>query len=316
LYYKQGKFEQAYAMQAKYHAAKEEIFTEEARNAEMLLNIKLETQRLKNEAELAKSEKEKADILIEKQRQELAAANELEQVNKELKRLNREKTELMGITAHDMKNPIAAILFSVEIGLDLLERQKYDRLESQFERIYRTARRQSVIITQLLDDNALETGNFTIMMQDCHLIATARSSMKAYLHAAEQKSITITESFTMIENDTISADPSVLRQIMDNYLSNALKFSEEGSSIEIGVCSAGDALRYYVKDSGQGLSEQDKTKLFKKFARLSAQPTAGESSTGLGLSIAKRFAEAMNGKVGCDSEQGKGATFWCEFPKV
>src|SRR5690606_24957799 len=78
----------------------------------------------------------------------------------------------------------------------------------------------------------------------------------------------------------------------------------------------GGVVRVEIQDQGPGLSEADRQRLFQKFARLSAQPTGGEHSTGLGLSIVKKLVEAMNGRVWCESEQGRGATFIIEFPAV
>ena len=103
---------------------------------------------------------------------------------------------------------------------------------------------------------------------------------------------------------------------MENLVSNALKFSPPDKNIYIQTGFSEKGVRIKIKDEGPGLTEQDKKRLFGKFQRLSAQPTHGESSIGIGLSIVKKYTEAMGGKVWCESEQGNGAEFILEFDSV
>jgi len=103
-------------------------------------------------------------------------------------------------------------------------------------------------------------------------------------------------------------------QVLENLVSNAVKYSPPGRDIFVRLQRHAQVVRVEVQDQGPGLSAEDQKKLFGKFARLSAKPTGGEHSTGLGLSIVKKMVEAMNGKVWCESEPGHGATFIVEFP--
>ena len=112
----------------------------------------------------------------------------------------------------------------------------------------------------------------------------------------------------------IFLDKMALRQILDNLISNAVKFSPFSKKIYFKMHGDGEKITFSIKDEGPGLTEDDKLKLFGKFNRLSAQPTGDENSTGLGLSIAKKLTEAMNGKIRCESEAGQGAEFIVEFP--
>jgi signal transduction histidine kinase len=109
-------------------------------------------------------------------------------------------------------------------------------------------------------------------------------------------------------------DPSITVQVLENLVSNAVKYSPPGKNIFVRLKKQPSVARMEVQDEGPGLSAEDQKKLFGKFARLSAKPTGGEHSTGLGLSIVKKMVEAMNGKVWCESELGRGATFIVEFP--
>ena len=111
-------------------------------------------------------------------------------------------------------------------------------------------------------------------------------------------------------------DPNITRQVLDNLISNAIKYSPPGKPVSVRLLQTESAVRCEIQDEGPGLSDTDQQKLFGKFARLTAQPTGGEHSTGLGLFIVKKLVTAMNGKVWCESELGKGATFVVEFGTV
>jgi signal transduction histidine kinase len=114
----------------------------------------------------------------------------------------------------------------------------------------------------------------------------------------------------------VEADVGYITQIVENLLSNAIKFSPARKNIFIDVAGNDDKVTVMVKDEGPGMTEDDKKKLFNKYQKLSARPTANESSTGLGLSIVKKFVEAMNGRIWCESEEGKGVSFFVEFAKA
>jgi signal transduction histidine kinase len=106
-----------------------------------------------------------------------------------------------------------------------------------------------------------------------------------------------------------------LRQVVDNLISNAVKYSPPGSRVTVTVETSGDSgWRINVADEGPGITPADRKKLFKDFARLSARPTGGEKSIGLGLAISRRVVEAHGGKIGVDSEPGRGANFWFTLP--
>jgi signal transduction histidine kinase len=173
------------------------------------------------------------------------------------------------------------------------------------------------IIMKLLDVNKIESGGYELYCTPTSLDVLERQ-VQGYQVRAAQKAIQL--SYEFIEA-SIYADALALQQVFDNLISNAIKYSPEWSKIWIRtlrqVNPSGSAMvRIEIQDEGPGLTEQDKTKLFTKFARLSAKPTGQESSTGLGLSIVKRLVDEMNGQVWCESEHGKGATFIVELPEA
>jgi signal transduction histidine kinase len=161
--------------------------------------------------------------------------------------------------------------------------------------------------------------------------------MVEYSPQATAKNILLHLDFQPASNLVIT-DQQAMIQVLDNIISNAVKYSPNDKQVFVRVLRhssvvsgrssndtaqritneqlTNDFLRIEVQDEGPGISEEDMKKLFGKFARLSAQPTGGEHSTGLGLSIVKKMVEAMNGRVWCESELGKGATFIVELPQI
>jgi two-component system sensor histidine kinase/response regulator len=109
-------------------------------------------------------------------------------------------------------------------------------------------------------------------------------------------------------------DRAAILQILDNLISNALKYSPPKTTVHVHTLPEREHVVVSVRDEGPGINEEDQKKLFQKFSRLSARPTGGESSTGLGLAIVKRLAEAMSGTVQCHSVPGSGATFSLRLP--
>ena len=112
----------------------------------------------------------------------------------------------------------------------------------------------------------------------------------------------------------VRADPNRLSQVMDNLISNAVKYSPPGSVVRVQVEHGQEGWRFAVSDQGPGISEGEQKKLFQNFSRLSSRPTGGEKSTGLGLAITRRLVEAHGGKIGVISASGAGTTFWFTIP--
>ncbi|MBD1208050.1 MAG: PAS domain S-box protein [Ignavibacteria bacterium] len=234
---------------------------------------------------------------------------------RELVQLNNEKTEFLGIAAHDLKNPLAGILSSAEI----LECQFADEPSKKrlISMIISASDQMLDIITNLLDVNRIESGMVSINIQPVNM-EILDSIVEEYQSRAAQKGIIIHYDNQRREPIWALADKQSLRQVFDNLLSNAVKYSPQWKPIWVRVLhritADGHKVRLEVQDEGRGVSEEDKKMLFGKFARLSAQPTGGENSTGLGLSIVKKLVELQHGKVWCESTFGLGATFIVELP--
>ena len=235
----------------------------------------------------------------------------------ELVLLNKEKDEFLGIAAHDLKNPLAGILSSAEI----MERYFTDDSTQRFTNMIISASGQMMdIITNLLDVNRIETGMLSLHFEPVNLEILDRM-VEEYQARATEKGIIVHYESPEQDRAWVQGDKQSLRQIFDNLISNAVKYSPQWKNVWVRVLHTSSepdrTLRVEIQDEGPGITEEDKKKMFGKFARLSAQPTGGENSTGLGLSIVKKLVEMHNGKVWCESEADKGipgATFIVELP--
>ena len=250
---------------------------------------------------------------VKQRTEELRKSNEeLKEANETLVELNKEKNEFLGIAAHDLKNPLGSIQGFSEIILTD-ENISREETEEYSKIIFDTSQRMFTIIKSLLDVNAIEQGKVSLIIDKVDLQDNLNEVIEANIERAKNKNINLL--YNVVGQNTIGlADKDSITQILDNLVSNAIKFSPKGKNIFVTLEQRGEFLRCTVKDEGPGLSEEDKKKLFGKFVKLTARPTGGEHSTGLGLSIVKKLIEMMKGEVWCESELGKGAAFICEIP--
>lgn len=250
---------------------------------------------------------------------DLATKNtELTESLQKVRELSNEKDEVLGIVAHDLKNPLQVIREYAEMCSEDDEMDAGMR-KTMLKSVVKTSNRMFDIIKNLLDINALERGAITLSAINFPIGAIVGFVVEDYRSRAEAKNITL----HLEESKGLKAfaDETMTIQVVDNLISNAVKYSPHGKNIYVKIQdhlangANNQTIRIEIADEGPGISEEDMQKLFGKFARLTARPTGNEHSTGLGLSIVKKIVEAMNGKVWCESELGNGATFVVELPK-
>lgn len=245
---------------------------------------------------------------------ELEASNAaLQSTNMELTALSAENRELISIVAHDLRNPLTAIIGVTEALINDTSMVNPEGA-SFVERIGLSAEQMVNIVNRLLEIDRLESGALEPHPELCNPVLIIETVVNTYMLQAAKKFITLHTSNEGVL--TVFADSYMLYQILDNLVSNAIKYSPHRKNIFVRIASLDHQIRIEVQDEGPGLNEDDKKKLFGKFTRLSARPTGGEHSTGLGLNIVKRMIEVMNGKVWCESDLGKGATFIVELPST
>jgi signal transduction histidine kinase len=240
------------------------------------------------------------------------ALTEVSEGNARLKKLDAEKNEFLGVAAHDLKNPLNIVMgFAEMIANGRSGGSDRDREDARY--IIEAAERMITLITQLLDVNAIEQGRFPLELEVCDLGQISAKVAATYETAAARKRISLYAAGPILPA-WVLADSKAAYRILDNLLSNAIKYSPPGGDVFVRMRNSPDCVVWEVQDQGAGLTLADQAKLFQKFTKLSARPTGGESSTGLGLSIVKMLAVQMSGSVECRSTPGEGATFSVKLP--
>jgi two-component system sensor histidine kinase/response regulator len=237
----------------------------------------------------------------------------LKQTRDRLKRIAEDKDELLGILAHDLKNHLGGMQMSAQLLYDRTTQLGDSRLARMSVNILDASNQMFSYVREFLANAAAETG-YALKLEPLSISSAASSAVKRYAEAARRKSLRFHEDYSK-ENPLVPADKGALDQVIDNVVSNAVKFSQPDKSIWLSIVSTGDGwTEFRIRDEGPGCDEHDLENMFTRYRRLSAKPTAGEPSTGLGLSIAKRHMNEMHGELRCESQLGQGATFILSFP--
>lgn len=232
--------------------------------------------------------------------------------NEQLSLLNHEKQRFMDIASHDLQLPLSAICMLSEalIKKDIPADSQSTR--QLYEMIHQASLEMKSLLANYLSANLSETGTLQLLLTEIDLNKLARDIADRYIPAAAKKNIQlqVAESKPVL----VLTDRECCTHIIDNLISNAVKYTEQGKNIQVSVKSnAGEAV-INVVDQGPGIRKEDRHRLFKRFQKLSARPTGGELSTGLGLSIVKYLAEQLHGNIQVESEPGKGSTFSVYLP--
>jgi ligand-binding sensor domain-containing protein/signal transduction histidine kinase len=250
------------------------------------------------------------DLVRQKERTE-AALRETERQKEIALEADNLKTEMLSIAAHDLKTPLQSIIGFAELTAAL---PGLPANVSEFpDHCGRAARRMVEIIDRLLDAAAIEQGKLVLERKAVDLGRLALAQAGIHQRMAESKKQRI--HVEVEDGCLVQGDESSLRQVIDNLLSNAIKFSPPRRSVWVSVRKDAASTVLEVRDEGPGLTPADRERLFGRFQRLSARPTGGESSTGLGLSIVKQLVELQHGRIRAESEgPGKGSRFVVELP--
>ncbi len=233
----------------------------------------------------------------------------------QLRELDVLKDRFMQIAAHDLKSPLGTI----GMGLQILGDAVADRDEAgqEIERVlqmmeFAVATMRS-IIDDYLDLQTIKAGRLELDLQSIQLNHQLESVLDQFRPYADSKSIAL-EADLDPALPRISGDPDRLAQVINNLISNAIKFTPRGGQVVARTRGNGGSLRLEVSDSGPGIRPEEVPLLFQEFTRLSNRPTGGEKSSGVGLAIARYLIEAHQGRIGVHTQPGQGSTFWVELP--
>ena len=252
----------------------------------------------------------------EKHRKEYEATREknleLEQLVQKLDTINEEKDHYISIISHDLRDPLSAIYGITDLVLSEPDTTSKEELLEYVTSINQSATKVLKILKHLLRINEIESGKLEVHPEKLNLVSVLSSVINDYKHRADAKSIVI--NFESKIDYEILGDKSSLNSVFSNLISNAVKYSPKNKNIFIITTYKDGYVQVEIKDEGPGLTMKDKEKIFQKFAKLSARPTGGEDSIGLGLSLVKKLVNINNGSVWVESEHGKGAAFFVRLP--
>jgi signal transduction histidine kinase len=263
---------------------------------------------------------ERANMRLEekvaKRTQQLLAAKErLENQSERLKSANAFKGEVLGTVAHDLKNPLGVILGRAEILKELLAKKAFSEKQAadQIEHIRQSARRLTAMVEELIADARADAVDISVRAYklDLGVLVSEVSEHNRKLALAKDQDLCV----AVAPDLRVDGDTERLREAVDNLISNAVKYSPPGGRIDVTLTREDGEALIRVADKGPGLSPEDEDRVFGRFQRLSAKPTGGESSTGLGLSIAKRIIDLHKGRIFVESRgPSGGAVFAIALP--
>ncbi len=236
----------------------------------------------------------------------------LKSQNKSLEELNKLKNAFVGMAAHDLRNPLSIICMLTQLMIMDKNTLTPEIIEKKLNMIRNSGKRMLSLINNLLDVTAIESGNLKLNIKPGSLKTLVSERIQIFEIGAREKEIQINS--TLADIDDFLFDPNYIAQVIDNLITNALKFSESNKNVYVTLGREGPNAKISVRDEGPGISKEDQEKLYGAFQKLTAQPTAGEKSTGLGLAIVKKVIEAHKGEISVESELGAGATFSFTLP--
>ena len=242
------------------------------------------------------------------------AEEAIAQKNARLVELDREKNQLLGMAAHDLRNPLSVVSTASTFLLNDASRNLPEAKRAEFlRRINSVSTFTLKLIDDLLDVAKIEAGRLDLELKEEDLCALIEDSLTLNRILADNKSIRL--DFTPERGlPLLRFDRGKIEQVMDNLISNALKFSERDTVVAVRVSRVKGAVVISVRDQGQGIPAEELDRLFEPFSRTSVRSTAGEKSTGLGLAICRKIVEGHGGRIWAESEVGNGTTFSVSLP--
>jgi len=231
----------------------------------------------------------------------------------QLSKANAAKDRFLGMCAHDLRNPLSSIRGLAE----LMDENAIGSLTAEQKEVVQTIHSASQsmlqLVNELLDVATIESGHLKLDKEPTSVVEIVERSVYLSNIEAAKKSTRI-ELLKAASDPMVEIDRNKIRQVIDNLINNAVKYSPKGSVITVVIHSDDSVAGFAVRDNGPGIPESERHKLFKHYGRLSAQPTGGEKSIGLGLAICRKIVEAHNGTIGVENIEGRGCEFYVSLP--
>lgn len=244
---------------------------------------------------------------------QLAVIVEKGRLYQQLIELNQLKNKFLGIAAHDLRSPIGNIKSYAQLFLNDYLGEVSDQQREILVRMERICETMLTLINDLLDVSAIEAGHLELRPRQVALVEFLSECRAANAPLAKAKDMQLALDLAP-DLPRVTMDPDRISQVIDNLVTNAIKYSRPGTVVTLRARRVDDEVAIAVQDQGQGIPAAEIPMLFTDFGRTSVRPTGGEKSIGLGLAIVKRIVEAHGGRVGVESRVGVGSTFEFTLP--
>lgn len=236
---------------------------------------------------------------------------------KEAERANSVKSEFLASMSHELRTPLNAILGFAQMlqyaSVDTPEESKMEYLNS----IISGGNHLLHLVNEVLDLARIEANQLELYPEETDIHAVIRQCIELTMPIARQKGIEVSVDLKDDEPHLVMTDEFRVKQCLLNLLSNAVKYNQEAGSVTVNAeARPGDVLRIYIADTGRGIEPDELPHLFQMFRRLQVDAKTTREGSGIGLTVAKHLIERMGGRIGVESEQGKGSVFWVDLPMV
>jgi Signal transduction histidine kinase len=238
---------------------------------------------------------------------------ELQEQSKQLEELFQERHQMLSVVSHDLKGPFNRVFALIQL-MNLSQENLSEEQKDYLGKIHQIVVDGLGMIRNLLDNRRLEAKGIDLVPERLNMSAIVGSLVKNSKALAQKKKINLV--FEAPPQVWVMTDKLYVNRVFENLISNAMKFSPADKSVFVKVTELENEVEVSVRDEGPGISAEDQTKLYQKFQQLTARPTGGESSTGLGLSIVKSFLDKLEGTIQCTSEIDRGAMFSVRLKKI
>ena len=243
-----------------------------------------------------------------------ARANELA-----LRQANQQMEEFLGMISHELKTPLTSIKGNTQLAVRQLKNslQSLEKILGLYEGAEQQSRRLNRLVDDLLDVSRVRAGYLDLQLAACDLSSIVLQSVEAQRHAWPNRTITLDDED--LQTASVNADADRIAQVMMNYLTNALKYSDEDQPVQVSLQKQGGQVRVLVRDHGPGLSAEQRAYIWERFRRIPdievhSSYFHSNEGLGLGLFISKTIIEQHSGQVGVDSTPGEGSAFWFTLP--
>lgn len=234
----------------------------------------------------------------------------LENANRELKKTDELKTQFLNVASHELRTPLTPIIAQLQMTLQGYFGELNEEQKKSLEMVLRNTQGLDRLIEDILDISRLESGTMKFIMDWANLNEVIAGVVEIMRPTAEARGIDLIVSLEEVPEIVIDKDR--ICQVIINLINNAIKFTEEGGKLFVGMKDVGEVM-VYVKDTGIGIKEEDQERIFRPFEQVVVDKT-GKEGSGLGLAICKGIVEFHGGEIWVESEQGKGSTFTFTIP--